>query len=130
MDELHSTPQEKEDEDSLSPAIRSAVAELRAKYPAQAAPVLKWNDNYVAVPLAVDVELPGRGPVGGVDIRKREPLLLLFPIRSFPYLAPRVYSDRRDFSKAFPTSIRRAPSCRRRSAYIAVRSTPGSRSTR
>ncbi|GAB9167026.1 hypothetical protein BDS110ZK25_76080 [Bradyrhizobium diazoefficiens] len=102
MDELHSTPQEKEDEDSLSPAIRSAVAELRAKYPAQAVPVLKWNDNYVAVPLAVDVELPGRGPVGGVDIRKREPLLLLFPIRSFPYLAPRVYSDRRDFSKAFP----------------------------
>jgi proteasome lid subunit RPN8/RPN11 len=103
MDELHSTPQGKEDEESLSPAIRSAVAELRAKYADQAVPVLKWNDTYVAVPVAVDVDLPGRGTVGGVDIREREPLLLLFPKTSFPYLAPRVYSDRRDFSKtAFP----------------------------
>jgi hypothetical protein len=103
MDELHSTPQEKEDEDSLSPAIRSAVAELRAKYPAQTVPVLKWNDTYVAVTVSVDVELPGRGPVNGVDIRKREPLVLLFSKKFFPYLAPRVYSDRRDFSKtAFP----------------------------
>jgi hypothetical protein len=32
MDELHSTPREKVDEDGLSPAIRAAVAELRAKY--------------------------------------------------------------------------------------------------
>jgi integrative and conjugative element protein (TIGR02256 family) len=103
MDELHSTPQEKENDDSLSPAIRSAVAELRAKYPAQVVPVLKWNDTYVAVPVSVDVELPGRGPVNGVDIRKREPLVLLFSKKSFPFLAPRVYSDRRDFSKtAFP----------------------------
>jgi integrative and conjugative element protein (TIGR02256 family) len=103
MDELHSTAQAKEDEDKLSPAIRSAIAELRAKYPDQDVPVLKWNDIYVAAPLSVDVELPGRGPVNGVDIRKREPILLLFPKRSFPHLAPRVYSDRRDFSKtAFP----------------------------
>jgi integrative and conjugative element protein (TIGR02256 family) len=103
MDELHSSPRSKEDEDKLSPAIRSAVAELRAKYPDQYIPVLKWNDSYVAAPLSVEVELPGRGPVNGVDIRKREPILLLFPIESFPHLAPRVYSDRRDFSKtAFP----------------------------
>lgn len=103
MDELHSTAQAKADEDELSPAIRSAIAELRSKYPDQDVPVLKWNDIYVAAPLAVDVELPGRGPVNGVDIRKREPILLLFPQRSFPHLAPRVHSDRRDFSKtAFP----------------------------
>lgn len=103
MDELHSTPQEKEDENSLSPAILSAAADLRARYPDQPVPILKWNDTYVAVPVSVDVQLPGRGPVDGVDIRKREPLVLLFPKKSFPYLAPRVYSDRRDFSKtAFP----------------------------
>jgi hypothetical protein len=103
MDELHSTAQAKEDEDGLSPAIRSAVAELRAKFADQDVPVLKWNDTYAAVPLSVDVELPGRGPVNGVDIRKREPILLLFSRISFPYIAPRVYSDRRDFSKTdFP----------------------------
>jgi integrative and conjugative element protein (TIGR02256 family) len=103
MDELHSSTQPKEDEEELSPAIRSAVAELRAKFADQDIPVLKWNDIYVTAPLSVDVELPGRGPVNGVDIRKREPILLLFPRKSFPYLAPRVHSDRRDFSKtAFP----------------------------
>lgn len=103
MDELHSTGQQNEDEDSLSPAIRAAMAELRAKYPDQTIPVLKWNDIYVAAPVSVDVELPGRGPVNGVDIRKREPLVLLFAKKSFPYLAPRVSSDRRDFPKtAFP----------------------------
>ncbi len=103
MDELHSTAQAKEDEDKLSPAIRSAVAELRAKFADTDVPVLYWNANYAAVPLTVDVELPSRGPVDGVDIRKREPILLLFNKKSFPYVAPLVYSDRRDFSKtAFP----------------------------
>src|SRR5258708_1226611 len=103
MDELHSTPQAKEDEDKLSPAIRSAVAELRAKFADTEVPALYWNANYAAVPLTVDVELPSRGPVGGVDIRKQEPIVLLFNKKSFPYVAPLVYSDRTDFSKtAFP----------------------------
>ncbi len=103
MDELHSTPQAKEDEDKLSPAIRSAVAELRGKFADTDVPVLYWNANYAAVPLTVDVELPSRGPVDGVDIRKREPIVLLFNKKSFPYVAPLVYSDRTDFSKtAFP----------------------------
>jgi Prokaryotic E2 family A/ThiF family/Prokaryotic homologs of the JAB domain len=102
MDELHSTPQPKEDEEKLSPAIRSAIAGLRAKFDADV-PALQWNANYVAVPLTVDVELPSRGPVGGVDIRKREPIVLLFSKEWFPHFAPLVYSDRRDFSKtAFP----------------------------
>ena len=55
MDELHSTPQAKEDEDKLSPAIRSAVAELRGKFADMDVPVLYWNANYAAVPLTVDV---------------------------------------------------------------------------
>jgi hypothetical protein len=100
MGELHSTPQSKEDEDKLSPAIRSAVAELRAKFGNLDVPVLYWNANFAAVPLTVEIELPSRGPVNGVDIRKREPILLLFSKKWFPYSAPLVYSDRRDFPKA------------------------------
>jgi|GEM_PF-564575 len=103
MGELHSSPQAKEDEEKLSPAIRAAVADLRAKFTDTDVPVLYWNANYAAVPLTVNVELPSRGPVGGVDIRKREPIVLLFHKVSFPYVAPLVYSDRTDFSKtAFP----------------------------
>ena len=103
MDDLHSSTQTKEEEENLSPAIRSALAELRIRFADQDVPVLYWNGNYAAVPLMVDVELPSRGPVHGVDIRKREPILLLFSKKSFPYAAPLVYSNRRDFSKtAFP----------------------------
>jgi integrative and conjugative element protein (TIGR02256 family) len=103
MVELHSATQPEEDEEKLSPEIRSAVASLRAKFANQTVRVLFWNSTYVAVPLIVEVELPGRGPVNGVDIRKQEPILLLFDRSSFPYLAPRVHSDRQDLSKtAFP----------------------------
>ncbi|MGF6430877.1 MULTISPECIES: ThiF family adenylyltransferase [Bradyrhizobium] len=103
MGELHSSSQPAQDEEELSPAIRSAIAELRAKFAGQTVSVLHWNANYVAVPLTVDVELPSRGPVAGVDIRRREPIVLLFSRKSFPYLAPYVYSDRTDFPKtAFP----------------------------
>lgn len=103
MDELHSSTQPKQDEDKLSPAIRSAVAQLRDRFIDQDVSVLYWNDDYAAVPLTVDVALPGRGPVNGIDIRKQEPILLLFDRASFPYVAPRVHSNRRDFSKtAFP----------------------------
>ena len=99
MDELHSSPRPAVDEDQLPPAIRAAVAQLRDKFPGEAIPLLHWNASYVAAPLSVGVELPGRGPVDGADIRKREPILLIFNRESFPYVAPLVYSDRKDFPK-------------------------------
>jgi proteasome lid subunit RPN8/RPN11 len=99
MDELHSSPQPAVDEDQLPPVIRAAVAQLRDKFSGEVIPVLHWNASYVATPLTVGVELPGRGPVDGVDIRKREPILLIFNRELFPYVAPLVYSDRKDFPK-------------------------------
>ncbi len=72
---------------------------MRDRFAGQAAPVLHWNTTFVAVPLTVDVELPGRGPVNGIDIRKQESILLLFDKELFPYVAPRVYADRLDFPK-------------------------------
>jgi hypothetical protein len=103
MDDRYSSAQPKEDEDQLSQPIKAALAELRGKFPGQPITVVSWNTTYVAASLTVDVELPGRGPVNGVDIRRQEPILLLLDRTSFPYLAPRVYSDRRDFpKKKFP----------------------------
>jgi proteasome lid subunit RPN8/RPN11 len=99
MGDLHSAELKPIDEQGLSQAIASAVAQLRDRFADQALPVLPWNSAFVAVPLSVDVELPGRGPVKGIDIRRREPILLLFDKESFPYVAPRVYADRVDFPK-------------------------------
>src|SRR6267143_765231 len=99
MDQTYTGTLEAEDEPQLPAAIRAAAAQLREKFVCQGIPVLHWSDSWVAMPLTVDVELPGRGPVNGVDIRKREPIVLLFARKFFPYRAPRIYSNRRDFSK-------------------------------
>ncbi len=99
MDETYTGKLEAEVEDQLPVPIRAAVAQLREKLADEDIPILRWSDFWVAVPLTVDVQLPGRGPVNGVDIWKREPIVLLFARKFFPYRAPLVYSNRRDFPK-------------------------------
>lgn len=80
----------------------AAVERLRTAFPEQSIQALKWNAHYVAVPLEVAVELPSRGPIGGVDIRAREPIFLLLRQKRYPYSAPSAWSDRRDFPKTLP----------------------------
>lgn len=58
---------------------------------------LRWNDQYVAAAFSLPVDLPTRGPVGGVDIRVREPVLVVFSRRDYPERAPMARSDRKDF---------------------------------
>jgi proteasome lid subunit RPN8/RPN11 len=99
MDETFTGTLEAEDEPQLPAAISVAAAQLRDEFVDQDIPVLHWSDSWVAMPFTVDVELPGRGPVNGVDIRKQEPIALLFERKAFPYRAPLVYSNRRDFPK-------------------------------
>jgi proteasome lid subunit RPN8/RPN11 len=99
MDDAFTATHVAEDEAQLPAAIRAAAAQLREKFAGQDIPVLYWDDSWVAMPLTVEVELPGRGPVNGVDIRKQEPIALLFARNLFPYRAPLVYSNRRDFPK-------------------------------
>ncbi len=99
MDEAFTATLKADDEAQLPVAIRAAAAQLREKFVDQDIPILHWSDSWAAMPLTVDVELPGRGPVNGVDIRKQEPIALLFARNLFPYRAPLVYSNRRDFPK-------------------------------
>lgn len=58
---------------------------------------VRWNDHYVAAAFYLSVDLPTRGPVGGIDIRAREPILLVFSRRDYPERAPIARSDRIDF---------------------------------
>jgi Prokaryotic E2 family A/ThiF family/Prokaryotic homologs of the JAB domain len=95
----HTAGQQTEEPAKLSPAIAHAAETLRAAFPGQQVPILKWNANYVAVPLEVQVNLPSRGPVGGIDIRAQEPVFLLFNRGLYPYVAPSAWSDRLDFPK-------------------------------
>ncbi len=95
----HTATQKAEDPAKLTPAIAEAVAALRAAFPDRTVEALYWNAQYVAVPLEVRVELPSRGPVGGIDIRPREPIFLLFNRAKYPYRAPSAWSNRKDFPK-------------------------------
>lgn len=58
---------------------------------------LKWNKHWVAAAFTVNVDLPSRGPVGGIDIRPQEPIMLVFNRRDYPEKAPMVRLDRKDF---------------------------------
>jgi hypothetical protein len=98
-DNLFSSELDPLDEDGLELEIRRAVSELRAAFPESVGEPL-GDEERVVLPLSVGVDLPSRGPVGGVDIRETEPILLVFHRRDYPYQAPAVFSDRSDFPGA------------------------------
>ncbi len=89
--------QSPEDPATLSQAIREAITDLQRSFPEQAIVGLHWNSGHIAIPVEVDVDLPSRGPVGDLDIREREPIFLVLDKQRYPYQAPRVFSNRRDF---------------------------------
>lgn len=94
--ELFSSGIDRLDEDDLEPEVRRAISELRTALPGQVGDPL-GDERQAVIPLRVGVELPSRGPVGGVDIRETEPVLVAIDRRDYPYKAPAVFSDRPDF---------------------------------
>jgi integrative and conjugative element protein (TIGR02256 family) len=93
---LFSTGYAEEKPASWGPEIEKAFQELR-RITSGEVRCVRWNDGYVAAAFTVPVDLPSRGPVGGVDIRAQEPILLVFSQRDYPERAPLVRSDRKDF---------------------------------
>lgn len=61
--------------------------------------VLEWSETQVAVPITVDIELPPLGNYDGLEIKSKEPIILVFDKTEYPTKAPGVYSDRLDFPK-------------------------------
>ena len=96
-DSLFTDSQKPEDPAKLSEIITKAIGDLQMIFPQQNVEALYWNDNFIAIPLEVMVDLPTRGPVNEVDIREKEPIYLLLHRLTYPYGAPSVYSNRRDF---------------------------------
>ncbi|MCK6640848.1 MAG: ThiF family adenylyltransferase [Bacteroidia bacterium] len=61
--------------------------------------VYEWDENHIAIPVTINVELPPRGNYSGIDIKKKEPILIVFDINCYPRKAPKAFSDRLDFPK-------------------------------
>lgn len=83
----------------LSKNILFALRELRQRFPSQTIAAYHWNDDYVGISLDVQVNLPTRGTVDNVDIRSREPIILVFNKNRYPLQAPSIFSNRLDFPK-------------------------------
>jgi len=96
-DSLFTASQKPEDTAKLSEVLKTSINELQKIFPKQKIAPLNWNEHYIAIPLDLEVDLPTRGPIGEVDIRKQEPIFLLLNRETYPYKAPSVYSNRRDF---------------------------------
>lgn len=61
--------------------------------------IFEWDESSVAISVALTVELPPRGNYQDIDIREKEPVIIVFNKSTYPHKAPRAFSDRLDFPK-------------------------------
>jgi len=70
---------------------------LLGEFTANEVRILKWDDNRVAVPIMLSISTPPFQDSESIDIKSKEPVLIVFHLKSYPTIAPRVYPDRLDF---------------------------------
>jgi len=95
--DLFTSGHPKEKFENLSKEIKYVISELQKAFPEQSIEALSWNSNFIAIPLDVEVNIPSRGTIDGIDIREKEPIFLLFNRQNYPYEAPSVCYNRKDF---------------------------------
>jgi proteasome lid subunit RPN8/RPN11 len=103
-DDLYTSSWQGLDVEALPAALRGAYDALTAHPCAHEVRLYSYDldDTYVALAATLDVALPSRGTVGGVDIRAQEPVVFLLHRERRVLEAPRVLADRRDFPKTLP----------------------------
>jgi hypothetical protein len=82
--------------ESLAPELQESINLLTRTLDRNVV-VKRFNDNWIAACCDLDVDLPSRGPVDGLDIRDTEPVAFLFHRSDSAQRAPEVRSDRLDF---------------------------------
>ncbi|MVT10052.1 Mov34/MPN/PAD-1 family protein [Chitinophaga tropicalis] len=80
-----------------NPALRETIDQMKAFVAVPTLTLLNWSDSEIAVPLVLEVALPPLGNVDGVDIREKEPVVVVFSTSGYPRIAPKVFTDRLDF---------------------------------
>lgn len=61
--------------------------------------IFQWDEDRVALPMKIPVDLPPLGNFDNIDIRANEPILIVVDLSSYPTTAPVVFPDRLDFPK-------------------------------
>lgn len=100
MDSFFTSGHPHEKFENLSKEITGAINELKQAFPEQNIEALNWDSNLIAIPLEVPVNIPSRGAVDDIDIRRNEPIFLLLDRQNYPYRTPSVCYNRKDFPAA------------------------------
>lgn len=61
--------------------------------------IFEWSESRLAVSVEIEVDLPSLGNYDNLDIRPKEPVLIVFDIAEYPMKAPIVFTNRLDFPK-------------------------------
>ncbi len=61
--------------------------------------ILKWDEQKIAIPITVEVQLPPHNTHENIDIRVKEEVLIVIDLLNYPTIAPIVFTDRLDFPK-------------------------------
>ncbi len=83
--------------EDLPANIQDCLREMKAWSGSPDLPVLSYDEHSVAIPITLQVQLPMRGAVAGIDIRENEPMLLQVSLKQYPFKMPVLRSDRKDF---------------------------------
>ena len=78
------------------PAVRSALQELQRTDSRLPLEIFNYKE-YMVAGFPLQVSLPSRGPVDGIDIRPVELVLVFFHKAEYPGRAPQIRMDRRSF---------------------------------
>lgn len=81
----------------LPQKIQKCLSEIKAWSGLEDLTVLAYDKDSVAIKITIHVSLPMRGPVGGIDIREKEPMFLQISLSQYPSSIPVLHSDRKDF---------------------------------
>ncbi|MEJ7737039.1 MAG: ThiF family adenylyltransferase [Chitinophagaceae bacterium] len=79
--------------------IKDAIAEIKQYYNICKLKVLAIDDQFIGIPVVVEVSIPTMGTIAEIDIRPKEPIIIRFNLKLYPEYAPLVLSDRLDFPK-------------------------------
>jgi hypothetical protein len=80
-------------------ALHDSILDLKRYLGVRTIRLLQWSDELIALSITVSVELPPLGNFDGIDIRSREPLLIVVDPVNYPRVAPIVFPDRLKFPK-------------------------------
>lgn len=80
--------------------LAESVSGLRKFLGKNKVKLFQWNERAIALAITVPVELPPLGTFESIDIKAREPVLIVVYLEDYPSIAPNVFPDRLDFPKS------------------------------